>query len=302
MTSKLEAFAAFAKMMELRSFSAVGRQMRISQSTVSKHIAALEADFGAQLFTRTTRRISPTPEASKILEHIQRMLESLENAHTVVGGQLPEPSGLLRIAMPTSLGQSRVFPLIPAFLRRYPLVSLEAILVDDIQDLVAQGFELALTLTSPKEGSLVARSLRVFEWTVVASPRYLKGRRAPESPIELESHEIVLSTRYPDGKITFDSETGRQSIHMKGRLRTNSDESAYRAALAGEGIAIVPSWLTASDRAANKIVTLLADYQLPTISVSLIYPQTRFLSRRARSFIDYIVAELGAGFPDRQLP
>jgi LysR family transcriptional regulator, regulator for bpeEF and oprC len=281
-------------MMESRNFSAVGRQMHISQSTVSKHIAALEKEFGVQLFTRTTRRISPTPEASRMLEHVQRMLESLETARTVVRGRLPEAAGTLRIAIPASLGHSYVFPLLPEFLRTHPLVSLDVILADEVKDSVAEGFELVVTLASPTEGSFVSRSLRVFEWVVVASPRYMKGRRVPESPIELENHEIILSTRYPEGRITFDSEYGRQSIAMKGRLRTNSDDSAYQAALSGEGVAIVPSWLASVDRDAGKILMLLPDYQLPPITASLVYPQTRFLSRRARAFIDYLVSKVAS--------
>lgn len=290
MTDRIEAYTAFARMMEVGSFSAVGRQMGITQSRVSKHIAALESAFGVQLFQRTTRRISPTPEASRIYEHVQRMLDAVETTHALVRGQQPEASGTFRVALPVSLGRALIFPLLPAFLEAHPQMTVEAIFVDGVRDLVSEGFELAIVTTPPTEGSLITRSLRVFEWAVVASPAYLARCPAPEEAIDLETHEIIRSTRYTASRLDFDSDNGRQAIRLNGRLCTNSDEAAYQAALLGEGIAIIPGWLVGGDVAAGRIVTLLADYHLPPIPVSFVYPQTRFLSRRARSFIDFILA------------
>lgn len=288
MTDRIEAYAAFARLMELGSFSAAARQLGISQSTVSKHVAGLENSLGVQLFTRTTRRISPTLEAVKMYEHVQHMLDAVETAHALVKGQQPEAAGLLRLAMPDSLGRSLLFPLVRAFMADHPLISVDAILNDNVRDLVAEGLELAVTTTTPTEGSLITRTIRVFEWAVVASPVYLAARGTPESAIDLETHEIVRSTRHASGRLEFDSENGRQVVQLAGRLCTNSDEAAYEAAIAGSGIAIVPAWLIEADVRNKKVRRLLEDYYLPPITVSVIYPQTRFLSRRARSFIDYI--------------
>jgi DNA-binding transcriptional LysR family regulator len=293
MTDRIEAFAAFARMMELGSFSAVGRQLGISQSTVSKHIASLESDFGTQLFLRTTRRISPTAEASRVYEHVQRMLDALESARAAVRGQQPEASGVLRVALPVSLGRSLVIPLLPAFLDENPLLTVEAILSDGVRDLVAEGFELAIVTSTPAEGSMMTRTLRVFEWAVVASPDYLSTHPKPEEAIDLERHDVIRTNRFDNSPVDFESENGRQAIRISGRLSTNSDEAAYQLALAGAGIAIVPSWLAEADTAAGRIVPLLPDHYLPPIPISYIYPQTRFLSRRARSFIDFLVAHTG---------
>ncbi len=295
MTDRIEAYAAFARMMELGSFSSVGRAMRISQSTVSKHIAGLEAELGVQLFHRTTRRISPTPEAGRILEHVQRMLESVDTARAVSRGEDPETTGHLRMALPTSLGRSQILPLVPEFLRRHPLVSVEAIVTDEVPDLVAQGFELAIVATAPRGGAVVSRVLRTFEWVVAAAPSYLEAHGVPETPVDLESRLLVVSTRLGDRVIEFDSEYGRQAVRVDGRFMTNSEEAAQDAARAGTGIAILPSWLAQPDIQAGRLVALLGDYYLAPIPVSLIYPQTRFLSRRARSFIDYIAPELSRG-------
>jgi DNA-binding transcriptional LysR family regulator len=292
MTDRIEAYAAFARLMELGSFSAVARQMGISQSTVSKHVAALEADFGVQLFQRTTRRINPTAEASRVYEHVQRMLDAVETAHAAVRGQQPEASGLLRLALPVSLGQSFVVPLLPLFLDQHPSISVEAILTDGVRDMVAEGLELAIVTSNPSEGSMIMRTLRVFEWVVVASPDYLATHSRPDEAIDLEKHDVICSMRLGDGSLNFESENGRQAIRISGRLSTNSDEAAYQLALKGVGIAIVPGWLARPDVASGRIIPLLPDYYLPTIPVNCIYPQTRFLSRRARSFIDFLAAQM----------
>lgn len=287
----IEAYTAFARMMELGSFSAVGRQLGVSQSTISKHIAALEAAFRIQLFVRTTRKISPTVEAIELYEHVQRLLDQVEAVRAIARGQRPEARGLLRIAVPSSFGQCRVMPLLPAFLDRYPLITLEVILTDGDPDLVRDGFELAVAIGEPPMPSLVTRSLRVFERMVVAAPAYLDRRGVPQRPGDLAEHDVVVATGGP-ARLVFDSEDGREVIEPPARLRTNSDIAALDTARAGAAIAIVPSWLLGGDTA-DAVTPLLRDYSLPAIPVSVTYPQTRFLSRRARLFIDFLVQEIG---------
>jgi DNA-binding transcriptional LysR family regulator len=294
MSDRIEAFAAFARIMELRSFTAVGRHMRISQSTVSKHIAALEDHFKVQLFIRTTRRLSPTPEAYRILEHVQRMLDALDAAQATIKGELPEATGVLRLTVPRSLARSRLLPRLPAFLKTCPRVTVDVKFVEDARSLVADEFDLAITTSVPKEGSLVSRSVKVFQWLLVASPSYLARRKPPRTPVDLEDHEMILPARFSDGFLEFDSEDGRQAIQVQRKLIVNCEESVYEAALAGRGIAIVPSWLTRSERQKKPLLSLLPDCVLPQIPVTLLYPQTHYLPRRVRMFIDFAVPILSS--------
>ncbi len=294
----IEAYVAFSKMMDNLNFSAVGRQMGISQSTVSKHIAALEAEFGVQLFTRTTRQISPTHEASHIYEHVQRMLEAVDTVRAVAKGQRPEASGLLRVALPTSLGRTRILPLLPKFLEENPQVSVEAHLMDVLDDPLREGIEIAITTEPPRSGSLITRSLRIFPRIVVASSNYLKKHGTPEQPLNLDDHDVFVSIGFTSSAVEFDSDNGRQVANLRTKLRTNSDEVSFDMARAGQGIAIIPSWLADEELSNGSLKVVLSDYFLPQISVNLIYPQTRFLSRRARNFIDFIVAELPRDMTD----
>ncbi len=292
MTDRLEAYAAFSKMMELGSFSAVGRQLGIAQSTVSKHIAALEKEFGIQLFHRTTRQIRPTAEAERIHEHVHRMLDAAEMAHAVVHGQQPEASGLLKIAVPHTLGRCLVRPLVHTFLELNPLVSVDLIVAEQEPDLAAGGFELAVVTDAPSEGPLIVRTVRRFEWLVVASPEYLSRNGIPETAIDLEDHEVACAPWMADGVLAFDSENGQQAIKVSGRFITNSDDTAFEAAMGGHCVAIVPAWLAVEGFERGALQILLRDYFLPSIAVSIVYPQSRYPSRRARAFIDFAAARM----------
>lgn len=268
--------------------------MRISQSTVSKHIGALEDHFKVQLFTRTTRRLSPTPEAYRILEHVRRMLDALDAAQATIKGELPEASGTIRVAIPRSLGRSRLLPQLPTFLRKCPRITVEVNLVEDAKNLLAEGFDLVITTSVPKEGSAVSRSIKVFQWMLAASPAYLARFGVPATPMDLEEHELILPSRFSDGFLEFDSEDGRQAIQVQRKLIVNCEESVYDAALAGRGIAVIPSWLGSTDHQRKIVISLLSDYFLPQIPVALTYPQTHYLPQRIRMFIDFAIPILSS--------
>ena len=291
----IEAFVAFARMMELRNFSAVGRIMRISQSSVSKHIASLEASFGVQLFVRTTRRVQPTAEAAKILEEVRHFLDSFEQVKIAATGQDPDTTGLLRLMVSTSFGLARVIPLLPLFLERHPMISVDINLSDQLDEMITRGYELAVVVQTPQATSFITRSIRACPWRIVASHDYLKGRRIPESPTDLENHDIIISNDFMADGLEFDSENGRQTIALSGRLMTNNYEACWQLARMGRGIAIVPSWIADLHEGRSCMQSLLPEYFLQPIPVSVVYPQTRYLSHRARSFIDFLVSELRHG-------
>lgn len=292
MMDSIEGYVAFAHLMELGSFSAVGRRLGISQSTVSKQIVSLEQNLGVPLFVRTTRTITPTADALQIQGLVQRMLEARDEIHAAAKGENPEPVGHLRISTPISYGRRFVMPLVPKFLERYANVSLDVVLGDAPPDLMRDGFELGIFLDRPSAGSIIFRTIRVFQRVVVASPDYLARNGQPTTPMELAQHPVVSAFNTPDMRVDFDSDDGREVIALSSRIRTNSDEMAYEEALGHRAIAIVPSWLASADTLSGRMRPLLPEYVLPPIQVVLAYPQARLLSRRARSFIDFMMPEL----------
>jgi DNA-binding transcriptional LysR family regulator len=177
-------------------------------------------------------------------------------------------------------------------LKACPRVTVDINFTEDAKNLVADGYDLAITGLIPKEGSMVSRAVKVFQWLLVASPTYLSRFNSPQIPTDLEEHEMILPSRFSDGFLEFDSEDGRQAIQVQRKLIINCEESAYEAALAGRGIAVVPSWLTSSDRQKKSMISLLPDCVLPQIPISLVYPQTNYLPQRVRMFIDFVVPAL----------
>ena len=290
--SDLEAYAAFARLVELKSFSAVGRDLGISQSKVSKHIAALESEFALPLFMRTTRRVNPTPEAYELFPQVQRLLESAEEVRAVALGHQPEASGLLRIGARDSFARTHLVPIVAAFLEETPRVTVDLILQDRITDMIGEGLDLAIVAEDTLPSGTVVRTLRVYERVVVAAPAYLEAHGLPEAPLDLEDHEVVAPGDWPDGRMKFDSENGPQTVTLTGRFRSNSEALAYEEAVAGRAAAVVPGWLAQSDLRSGRVVQLVPDYYLPPVPLRIAYPQTRLLARRARAFIDFLVATL----------
>lgn len=292
--ASLIAYAAFARAFELGSFSAVGREMGLTQSTVSKHIAALEAGLGVQLFARTTRKLNPTAEAVQLYDGVQHLLDAADAIHSSLGGPRAEPTGLLRVTMPDSYGRALLMPIVARFLARHPKVRLDVRLTDQPTNLIEEGVELAVRIGEIGSNTLVARSLGIAEHLVVASPRYLAARGEPQHPTDLAQHDCIVYTGATKGqRWVFESEQGRQVVEVPSSLGVNSADAMIDAVTHDVGIAKVPAWTVADDDVARgKVRILLPDYYPMPMPINVIYPQTRVLSHRARCFIDFLLAEL----------
>jgi DNA-binding transcriptional LysR family regulator len=292
MTS-LTAYTAFARAYELGSFSAVGRELGLTQSTVSKHIAGLEAELGVQLFARTTRKLNPTLEAERLYEGVQHLLDAADAIHSSVGSARAEPTGLLRITLPDSYGRAVVMPRVARFLSRYPRVRLDVRLTDQSVNLIEEGLELGVRIGDLSSSTLVARSIGIAEHLVVATPQYLAAHGEPRHPSDLAQHNCVVYTGFARAnRWVFDSEQGRQVVEVPSTLGVNSADAMYDAVLNHVGIARVPAWVIGTDIQRSKVRALLPDDYPTPLPINIVYPQTRVLSLRARHFIDFLLAEL----------
>lgn len=288
----LIAYSAFARAYELGNFSAVGRELGMTQSSVSKHIAALESSLGVQLFARTTRKLNPTHEAARLYEDVQHLLDALDAIHASVGGAKIEPSGLLRCTMPDSYGRAVLMPKVAGFLARYPKVRLDIRLTDNPLDLIEEGLELGVRIGDLPASTLVARSLGIAEHAIVATPQYLAARGEPSDPTALAQHNCIVYTGFARGnRWVFESEHGRQAIDVPSSLGVNSADAMYDAVLNHVGIAKVPAWVLRDDVAQGRVRVLLEDYYPMPMPINVVYPQTRVLSLRARCFIDHLFAQ-----------
>ncbi|PWR17536.1 LysR family transcriptional regulator [Zavarzinia aquatilis] len=292
----LQVLKAFVRALEVGSFSAVGRELGTSQSTVSKQIATLEESLGVQLFARTTRRLNPTAEALQLHEHVRQLLDALDTIKA--GAPTPDavPRGLLRLAAPTSFGRACIIPQVPHFLKRYPEVTLDVVLTDRVTDLVEEGFELAIRAGNLPSSSMIARSLGLTELSVVGAPSLFEGRRAPETPLDLSSWNVLIYTGIKSpGRWEFESEHGRQIAELQGSVRSNDLDAILDLCLDGLGLAALPDFMVDGPIREGRLRPVLNDYYLIPLPINVIYPQTRFLTLRARCFIDFLIEALKRG-------
>lgn len=287
----LIACTVFARAYELGSFSSAGRELGLTQSTVSKHIATLEAELGIQLFARTTRKLNPTMEAERLYEGVQQLLDAADAITSSVGGPKAEPTGLLRITLPDSYGRAILMPTVARFLARYPRVKMDVRLTDHAVNLVEDGMELGVRIGDLSSSTLIARPIGKVEHLIVATPEYLAAHGEPQHPGELAEHNCVVYSGFAKShRWIFESEHGRQVVEVSSTLSVNSADAMCGAVLDHVGIGKIPDWIAKEHVASGALSVLLPDHYAPLMPINVIYPQTRVLSLRARHFIDFLLA------------
>ena len=293
MLDRLTGLEVFAKVAAAGSFSAAARVMGMSQTMVTKHIAALETRLGAKLFHRTTRWLSITEAGRSYLESSERILAEVEAADAAVAADRVEPRGLLRLNAPVSFGTRQIAPLLSDFAERHPLVTVELGLNDRRVDLAEEGWDLAIRIGNLSNSSLIARRLAPCRIVVCAAPSYLKARGAPLTVSSLAAHNCLgytLSQRTPVDRWVFGARAD-VSVQISGNLRANNGDALRAAALAGQGIIHQPTFIVADDLRAGTLVALTLDQ--PTIELGGIYavfPPDRHPPAKVRAFIDFIAS------------
>lgn len=287
----LGALRAFVRVTETGSFSAVARETHTSQSAVTRLIAQLEQHFDVRLFHRTTRRLSLTDDGQALLSHARHLIESADEMETVLGRQSAAPRGLVRVGTSIAAGlflSTRV----PAMLARYPGLSVELVMRDQLVDMVEERLDLAFRSGEIADASLVARRVGFLGRAVVAAPIYLERHGAPAVPEDLAQHTCLIhdATAEPD-LWRFTGAEGPSSVRVSGAFIANDSEAVRRAARAGHGVARLPEIQLIDDLRAGRLFRLLEDYPSQLEPVHIIYPSRRNLAPRTRVVMDFLVEQ-----------
>ncbi len=292
---RLTALEVFVKVVESRSFAAAARELGLSPAMTSKHIQALEERLGVRLLNRTTRRLSLTEVGRGYYERSRQVLADLEDADRAASDLHGAPRGRLKVNAPFSFGIRHVGPAVAAYLATYPEVSIDLDLNDRYIDLLAEGVDLALRIGRLADSSLIARRLSPIRLVAVAAPAYLERHGTPQAPRDLAAHNCLLYTyaatadewRFvgPDG--------GDTVVRVSGRLLANSGDVLLAAAVDGLGIALAPTFIAGEHVQAGKLVTLLPGFATPEGALYAVYPPSRHLSAKLRSFVDFLAARFG---------
>jgi DNA-binding transcriptional LysR family regulator len=294
---RIDAMQTFIAVADLGGFAPAARKLGLSPSGVTRLIAALEERLGARLLQRTTRSVALTDAGARYLERAKRILADVEEAEASIQDERTRPSGRLVVSAPVGFGRLHVSPVLTAYLKRHRDVSAELRLEDRMINLVEEGVDLSVRIGHLADSSLVARHVGEMRRIVVASPGYLKAHGEPKTPEAIASHQSIqfgAAAAPPDWRFVRNASEFR--IAPTPRLTTNSADAAIQYAEAGGGLTRVLAYQAADAIKRGRLKIVLAKFEQPPLPIHIVYPTSRLLSAKVRTFIDLVVEISGWHF------
>lgn len=287
----LSGISVFVAVVEEGSFTAAADFLGLSKSAVSKQVRRLEQRLGAQLLNRTTRRLSLTEVGRTFHERCRRIVEEAEAAELAVTSLQETPRGTLRVTAPLSFGIAHLAAALPAFMDTYPDISVDIDFSDRRVDLLEDGFDLAIRIGDLEDSSLIARRVSQSRRAVWAAPDYWARHGKPEHPNDLTGH-ACLGYAYLSTPMSWSFKEpggGPFAVKIKGRLISNNGNVLARAAAAGHGCVMLPTFICRDLVAKGALESALEIYQADPVGIYVVYPPNRHLSTKVRVLIDFLV-------------
>jgi DNA-binding transcriptional LysR family regulator len=300
----LNGMGVLSAIVDTGSFAGAGDMLDMSQSGVSRCIARLETRLGVRLLDRTTRSVTLTDEGRRLYEQVMPLLAALEEAATSATEGATAVRGRLRVNVDPFFSRLLLAPKLGSFIDQYPELRVELVTRDQLGDMIADGFDLAVRFGEPRPSSLVARKLLDTRILTVAAPAYLKRKGRPEQPSDLESdaHQCIRF-RDPETGRPFDWEfhRGRKKIivEVAGRLTVNDVGTMHSVCVAGHAIAQVMELGVEQLLADGRLVELFPDWPDDRFPLYALYPSRHHVPAKVRMFLDFI-ASLSAA-PEKTL-
>ena len=281
----------FARVVQVGSFTAAAAALGMPKSTVSRKVAELEDRLRSRLLNRTTRRLSLTDVGRTYYDHCARIAGEIEDAERAVSSLQETPRGLLRIT--TGTNAMFLAPILTDYMKRYPEVRMELLATGRLVDLVEERFDLGVRAGALADSTLVARSLGTARWFLVASPGYLKKRGRPRSPDELKQHDVVwFGAGAAGAALRLQGGDKTTQVTLPVRMVANDLDIVHAGALAGLGVALLPAFRCVRDLRAGKLERVLRDWDAPPTPIHVVYPSTRHISVKVKSFVEHVQAHM----------
>ena len=287
---RMKDISVFVHVAEAKSFTVASERIGLSRSAVGKSIVRLEDRLGVRLLQRTTRSVSLTGEGAAFHERCVRLLADLDEAEMAMLSHSQTPRGRLRIDLPVSFGRLHVLPILNRFMHKWPEISVSTSFNDRYVDLIDEGVDLAIRIGGSEDGRLMSRLLAPHRLVTCASPSYLKSRGAPKDLEQLAEHSCLafvhggrpVEWRFSENGIT-------RSMAIGGRFAATNAEALRDATLAGYGIARLATFLISDDLRAGRLIPVLEQFDADGPPIRAVYPSSRHLSPKVRSFIDELL-------------
>jgi len=295
----LGGLGVFLSIADAGSFAEAGRQLDMSQPGVSRAVARLEQRLGVRLFDRTTRSVSLTDEGRRFRAQVLPLLTGLEDAANGVAHGRSLVRGRLRVQLDPFFSRMALGPRIGEFLASHPDVTLDLVTRDQLGDMVADGFDLAIRFGHLRASNLVARKLLDTRVLTVAAPAYLLRRGRPQTPqhIERDAHACI-DFRDPVTSRPFAWEFHRKRrqliVPTDGRLIVNDAGTLLSTCLAGYGLAQVMDFGTQALLSSGELVDLFPDWPDERFPMHAIYPSRHRVPEKVRAFLEFVVGLVGS--------
>ncbi|MEZ5611222.1 MAG: LysR family transcriptional regulator [Rhodocyclaceae bacterium] len=287
---RIEAMRVFCEVVEAGGFAAAAARMGLSTSAISRHVAQLEAHLNVRLLNRTTRKVSPTDAGQAYFERCVQWLADLDEIEAVVAGEAQRPSGRLRLSAPIALSVHRLAPAFAAFLQRYPEVTLDVALSDNVADFIDEGLDVAIRVGRLGSENLVARRIDSARLMLAASPAYLAARGTPVHPEALAEHDCFVYSYAASGSLwQFEGPGGESTaVRVNGAVRANNGMLLAEMASCGCGIVQVPDFLVQPLLDSGRLVPVLTDWEPPGLPIHAVYPTRRHLSAKVQALVGFL--------------
>lgn len=285
---RLNAMRVFVTVVDLGSQSAAADHLQLSRSVVSRYLAELEDWVGARLMQRTTRKLSLTAAGQQTLPRCRQLLELAGDLQAAVRQPDDAPRGELRISVSTSFGQAQLVDAVADYVRRYPGVKVELQMLDRTVNLVDERIDLAIRTSNDLDPNLIARRLTVCRSVVCAAPKYLAEHGMPQQVEELSQHNCLTHAYFGHSLWQFEVGGRHVAVPVQGNISANEAMTLQKAALAGAGIAMLPTYQAAGALRSGELVRLLPEARPRELNLNAVYTSRKHMPATLRSMLDFL--------------
>jgi DNA-binding transcriptional LysR family regulator len=283
----------FARVAEAASFTAAAQQMDVTTAQASRAVTELETHLRTRLLNRTTRRVALTDAGNRYLTRCKEVLELVDLSEAEASNAQVSPTGVLRMHAPITFGQHYVVPALTRYLEEHPLVRVELTLSQHIPDMLDEGFDVFLQVTTSTlpDSALVSTKICSMPSVLCASPGYLKRAGTPQRIEDLTKHACLqlVTTFFPVDQWIFEGPRGPVQVDLDpGRLRVNSADALAVALSNGLGIAPLPMLSALPWLHSGALVRVLPEWQLQTMTIYAMYASRQYLDAKIRTWITFL--------------
>lgn len=292
---RLDAMQAFVRVAEAGSFTAVANQLGVARSAITRQVAALEKHLGVKLITRSTRRLALTAAGAAYLEKCRVILNIVDAAESGIAEESAELRGRIRLGLPLSYGLQALVPVLLDFARNHPGIALTMDLSDQRANLIEEGLDLSIRITSELQPGDVARRIGQCRLLTLASPGYLASHGEPRRPGDLQHHEcLIYANDSANARWVFQEKGEEVHVAIRGRIVANNGVALTEAAARGMGITHQPDFIAAPYLEAGKVKALLQKFENDPLGIYAVLPGNRYIPRRVSALIDYLGKLVGS--------